>query len=75
MPTTPTDRFPAIALGVGGSAAPSSSSRFLPLTAPRAGVPVRCGAALLAIADRGVALVGVVIRFDAVGGGIDTAGT
>lgn len=58
---------------MGGSAAPSSNSRFFPLAEPREGVPVRCGVALVGTADRGVALVGVVI--DAVMGGIDTAGT
>lgn len=52
---------------------PSSNSRFLPLAAPTEGVPARGGAALLGIADRDVALVGVLI--DAVVGGIDTAGT
>lgn len=70
-PTTPIGRL--FAFGVGGSVAPSSNSRFLPLTALREGVAVRGGAALFGTADRGVALVGVVI--DAVGGGIDTAGT
>lgn len=64
---------PAFVLGVGGSAGLSSNSRFLPLAAPREGVPVRCGAALLGTADRGVPLVGVVV--DGIVGGIDTAGT
>jgi hypothetical protein len=58
---------------VGGSAIPSSNSRFLPLAAPTEGVPARGGAALLGTADRDVALVGVLI--DTVVGGIDTAGT
>lgn len=62
-------------LGLGGGAGLSSSSRFLPRMPPRADVSGRCDAALLCTADRGAALVGVAIRVDAVGGGIDTAGT
>jgi len=65
--------LPAFVLGVGGSAGPSSNSRFLPLAEAKEGVPVRCRPELLDTADRGVALVGVVIA--AVAGGIDTAGT
>lgn len=61
-------------LGLGGNAGPSSSSRFFPRMPPRADVSIRCDAALLCTADRGAALVGVVIRVDAVGGGMVTAG-
>jgi hypothetical protein len=71
----PIDVFTPLTLGLGGSAGPSSNSRFLPRIPPRAAVSVRCDAALLGTADRGAALVGVVVRVDAVGGGIDTAGT